>query len=125
MESERNQTSNRVDTRNFAIGVLSTTAVILFVGLVLLHAGREPAWAAGMTAEGGEYVLTVGTGVFRDEELVYVIHAPTQRMVTYRFDTARKQIEIVQGTDLAELRQATAEPAQPTGRRSGSSRRRP
>ncbi len=126
MESEREHTGNRMDTKNFAIGILSTTAVILVVGLVLLHTGREQAWASGMTAAGGEYVLTVGLGVQRDEELVYVIHAPTQRMVTYRFDTTRQQIEIVQGMDLAELRQPAAEPAQPKGRKSGSGgRRRP
>lgn len=125
MQSEHDHRDDRIGTKNFAIGVLSTTAVILLVGLVLLHTGREPVWAAGMTAQGGEYVLTVGTGVFRDEELVYVIHAPTQRMITYRFDTGRKEIEIVQGTDLAELRQAAGEPGQPKSRRSGSSRRRP
>lgn len=93
-----------MDNKNFAIGVLSTTAVILFVGLVVIHTRPAPALADGMTVRGGDYEMTVGALDQTDEELVYVVDSTQQRMIAYRFNTNNERIEIVGGVDLAEIR---------------------
>jgi len=93
-----------VDSKNFAIGVLSTTAAILLVGVIVVTTRPQPTIAAGMTAVGGDYILTVGTGTQLDEEFVYVVAVSAQKMLVYRFDGNRSEIEIVQGIDLSEFR---------------------
>ncbi len=59
------------DNQNLTIGVLSITAVVLLVGvLVTLAGGQNEALAIGQTARGGDYV--VATGQFtQNSELVY------------------------------------------------------
>ena len=108
-----------MDSRNFAIGMLSTTAVILLVGIVIVQSAPPSVRADGMTVAGGDYVVTVGARTQTDEDYVYVIDVPAEKMIAYRFDTGRQQIEIVQGLDLSVLRQAPikAEPPKPGQRR--------
>jgi hypothetical protein len=101
-----------MDPRNFAIGVLSTTATVLLVGVVLLYSRPEGARADGMTTSGGNYVITVGSLTKGDEEVVYVVDTSTDKMLVFRFDGNRRQIEIVQGVDLAEARRASTPPGQ-------------
>ena len=115
------------DRRDVAIGALSIVAVILFVTLFLSdRGGAPPAFADGMSVSGGDYVVAVGGAVLADEDFVYVIDIPMERVIAYRFDAARQQIEIVQGVELSELRteadgtSPTTGPAKPT-----SPRRRP
>jgi len=96
------------DPRNFAIGVLSTTASVLFVGLLLLQSQSQAVHAEGMTTTGGNYVLTVGRLNQGDEELLYLIDSGSNKLIAYRFDAVRRQIEVVQGIDLGELRRAPA-----------------
>ena len=107
----------------FAIGILSTTATILLVGLFMVHGQPESVRADGMTVSGGDYILTVGSYSDRDEDLLYVIDAPAEKMLVYRFDHARKRIEIVQGVDLAEMRAASDPKA--SGKKPPTRRRRP
>ena len=104
-----------MDSRNFAIGVLSTTATILLVGVILVHSRSNEAIADGMTSSGGGYIVTVGNLTQHDEELVYLVDGATDKMVVYRFDGNRRQIELVQGVDLAELKGASTptDPQQP------------
>ncbi len=95
-----------MDSKNFAIGVLSTTAVILFVGLLVLETRPQPAYAASMNAQGGDYL--VATGQLQDtEELLYVIDARNQVLVVYRFDINRKQINLTDRQDLRALAPAS------------------
>ncbi len=112
-----------MDSKNFTIGVLSTTAVILLVGVVIVQSQPQGAWASGMTASGGQYVLTVGRDISGDQELLYVIDAGTQRMGVYRLNANRQQIELLQGIELDKLREANAaagqKPRSPTGTRRG------
>ncbi|MGB2988064.1 MAG: hypothetical protein WBE26_19520 [Phycisphaerae bacterium] len=114
-----------MDSRNFAIGILSTTAAILLVGLLIINTRPEPVWADGMTVTGGDYVLTVGGVSTADEEYLYVIDAPAGKLISYRFDTGRKQVEIVQGIDLSELRRITSQPTQPRSGKQDSRQQRP
>lgn len=105
-----------MDSRNFAIGVLSTTATILLVGVILLFSRPDDVRADGMTSSGGGYVVTVGSLTQNDEEIVYVIDATTDKMIAYRFDGNRRQIELVQGIDFAEMKRTSTpqNPQQPT-----------
>jgi hypothetical protein len=107
-----------MDQRN-TIGVLSTTAAILLVGLVLVTTRPIPAIAAGMTATGGEFIMTVGTTPQTDEEYLYVVDVPTQKMAIYRFDVNKGVVDLVQGVDLSQFRQQPGQPppGQPPGRR--------
>jgi len=104
-----------MDSKKLAIGVLSTTAPILLVGVVLLHSRSEEARGEGMTTSGGGYIVTVGSLSRNDEELIYVIDTSTDKMIAYRFDASRRQIDIFQGIDFAELKRAPvpADPQQP------------
>lgn len=93
-----------MDSRDLAIGMLTTTAVVLLVGLLVIHAQPNPARASGLTIMHGDYSLAVGTLTERDEELVYIIDAPQQKLNVYRFDNGRKQIDLVQTVSLEEMR---------------------
>lgn len=101
-----------MDTRNFAIGILCVTATILLTGLLVIGTRPAPALADGMSVTGGDYVMLVGAYEQVDEEFVYLIDAPTERIIAYRFNAGRNQIEIVQGIDFGKIRQA-AEKKQP------------
>lgn len=96
-----------MDSKNFVIGILSTTATILLVGIVLLYARPNEVQAGGMTTSGGRYIVTVGSITQIDEELVYILDTSIDRMVVYRFDGIRRQIEVLQGIDLAELHRSS------------------
>jgi len=107
-----------MDSRNFAIGMLSTTAVILLVGILIVHSRPAPALAGGMTASSGQYTLTVGTVSIGDEEVLYLIRG--NKLIVYRFDIAKDQIEIVEGMDLTEMaKAASGQQAPPSGTRGG------
>lgn len=112
-----------MDSKNFAIGMLSTTAVILFVGLAVIHSRPAPVYADGMTVRGGDYEVTVGALDQDDEELVYIIDAAQQRMIAYRFNSTTERIEIVTGVELANLREQAAPGSSGPG--SNRNRRRP
>jgi hypothetical protein len=112
---------NTPDSKNFIIGVLSTTASVLLVGLLLLQGQARTARAEGMTTAGGNYVLTVGRLNGGDEELLYLIDTGSDKLIAYRFDAVRKTIEVVQGIDLGEIRRASTPPgtAAPPGNTPG------
>ena len=97
-----------MDRKDLAIGMLSTTAVILFVGLMVLQSQPAPALAGGMSIAGGGYMMTVGAFTQMDEDLVYVVHPASERIVSYRFDFTQRQIRRVQGIDLNDVRKAAA-----------------
>ncbi|MEK6676475.1 MAG: hypothetical protein AABZ47_12590 [Planctomycetota bacterium] len=113
MEQNPNSNSNpnKYNSPNLAIGFLSTTGVILLVGLLSIPAQPTTTLADGMTIIKGEYVITVGAITKNDEELVYLIDTGAQKLNTYRFDNAKKQIELIQSIPLEEMRkQATGTP---------------
>jgi len=104
-----------MESKNLAIGVLSVTAVILFVGLLIVNTRPQPAYASNVSASGGDYTLTVGRAA-PDTELLYVIDNVTQRMVVYVINRATGGIEILDGMELGGL---GAPPAAAGGTRSG------
>ena len=114
-----------MNSKDLTIGILSTTAVILFVGLVLVQSRPEPAYAFGMTARGGDYLVTTGQ-LQPSQEVLYILDAASEKLLVYRFDMSRKQITIVTGESLAKYRDAAADSgdtSKPDARR-GRGRRR-
>ena len=117
-----------MNSKDMTIGVLSTTAVMLLVGIMIIHSRPEPAMASGMTASGGDYVMSVGSVSINDEELLFVIDRVADKMIVYRFDTGRHDLQINQRVNLQELREAASEQSKPDGKKSKSrkkKRRRP
>lgn len=107
-----------MDTKNLTIGVLSTTALILLVGLLVIHTRPAPAFASGMTTTSGDFVMTVGSDASGDQELVYLLDVPVGRLIAYRFNSGRQSIEILQGIDLNAMRKPATGKAKPSrGRR--------
>jgi hypothetical protein len=92
-----------MNSKNFTIGVLTTTSAILLVGVLLMGRLSDVAHAGPMTVSGGDYTLAVGHLNTRDE-LLYVIDAPTQRLGMYKFDSGAKKIVLVAGQDLGAIR---------------------
>lgn len=108
------------DSRNFAIGILSTTATILFVGLMIVLSRPDTAQAGATTTTNGDYVLTVGVLTQNDQEVVYVVDAPAEKMIGYTFDGSRQEINVLQAFDLSEMRKSAegaGQQQQPQGRR--------
>ena len=92
--------------KNLTIGILSVTAAILFVGLILVNSLAPSAQAAsGPGSLSGDYMLA--NGQFKvDEELFYLIDSQSEQMVVYRFDTRTRQaFGPTQSIDLQRLRQ--------------------
>lgn len=104
-----------MDSKDFTIGILATTAAVLLVGLLVINTRPTPALAAGMTQTVGEYTITVGVGLQNDQDVVYVLDATEQKIAAYQFDAGRKQIELRAGMDLAQA--TTPQPAQPPARK--------
>ena len=93
-----------MQSKNFAIGVLSTTAVILLAALLIIQTRPQTALADGMTILSGDYSMSVGALTRNDEDLLYIIDSPQELLNTYRFDNRAKQIQLVQTISLKEMR---------------------
>lgn len=106
-----------MESKSLTIGVLSTTAVILLVGLLVIHTRPAPAFASGMTTTSGDFVMTVGSDASGDQELVYLLDVPVGRLIAYRFNAGRQSIEIIQGIDLNAIRKPAGGKNAPRGRR--------
>lgn len=94
------------DKSRITIGVLSITATILLVGVLMTLGGQGKAMAIGQTDRGGDYILV--TGQFNDNnELVYVTDAAAQRMNVYSYEQTNRQFTL---WDTIDLRHAFAQP---------------
>jgi hypothetical protein len=109
-----------MDTRNFAIGTLSVTAVILLAALVVLMQmpAPQPALAGGIGMAGGDYIVLSGY-YERNAELLYVVDTAAGKMNVYGYDKnkgkGRGELGILQSVDLKQLL-----PGPPPGRRGGT-----
>ena len=74
-----------MNTKDLAIGTLSVTAVILFVGLVITQMSPPPALAVGQIDRGGDYTMLTGQ-VTADEEVLYVLDSAIPRLTVYAFN---------------------------------------
>jgi hypothetical protein len=94
MKSE-NEAAHPVDSKSFAIGVLSVTAAILLVGFVLVTAFPRPALATGQNDRSGDYVMLTQQ-ISNSVEALIVIDAASQRMCMYHLDLGAKQLKLLQ-----------------------------
>ena len=99
-----------LDRADMTIAALSVTAVIFLVGLFVLTGRPGPAYGGAVTVTGGPYVMSVGRSPLADEEFVYVLHSPSQRLAVYRFDASRQEVVLAQGFDMTQLRTESADP---------------
>ncbi len=89
-----------MNSKDLAIGILSITATILFVGLLLVSlAHPESAYAFGQNATGGDYVVATSQ-LDAGAELVYVLDAGAERLNVYGFDMNVGRIELVKSLDV-------------------------
>lgn len=84
-----------LDTKTFAIGVLSITACVLFVGWLLVTLTPTPALATGQLDRGGDYIM-VTQQLSNSQEGVIIIDAASQRMSLYAMDINQKTIRTLQ-----------------------------
>jgi hypothetical protein len=79
---------------NMAAGVLTITAAILLVGIVLLYSGgQNQALASGQLDRGGDYVVVTGQYTL-NTELIYVTDAAAGRMNVYSFERTQEQLRL-------------------------------
>jgi hypothetical protein len=91
------------NSKNFAIGMLSVTAVVLFVGLVIVqHVSPPPAYASGQGGITGDYVVSTAR-LDSTTEVLFVADTVAQEMNMYAFIPAAGAIELVQKFDLRAL----------------------
>ncbi len=98
------------DPRNLTIGVLTTTAVILLVGFLLVPSQAPTAYADGATIVKDDYVLSVGGLTQANEDLLYIIDSPKQMLNVYRFNSNRNQIDLASSVSLEEMRKSASTP---------------
>jgi hypothetical protein len=92
-----------LDAKSLAIGVLTITACILFVGLILIN--QSPAYAIGMNDRGGDYIML--TQQLSDAtEGVVVIDAAAKQMVIYQYDFNNRAWDILRQVPLDQLPKA-------------------
>lgn len=94
-----NQTTS-IDTKTFAIGVLTIMACILFVGFLLVSA---PVYAIGQNDRSGDYIMLTQQLTSSHEGLI-VTDAAAKKMILYGFDFNAKSLQIVDGFNLERLR---------------------
>lgn len=92
-----------IDAGTFAIGVLSVTAAVLFVGLLLITSAPPAALAIGTSDRSGDYIM-VTQQLTSSQEGVVVIDAATKRMILYAFDFNAKALRVLDGFELNQLR---------------------
>ncbi len=109
-----------MDTKTFAIGTLTVTAVILAAALLLVGALGKPqeAMAFGQSAYGGDYYMVSGqyqTGT----EVVYIMDSAANRLNTYVYNINTKTVDLVDSIDLLKMSAAAggAPAAAPGGKK--------
>lgn len=107
------QNSRPLDTQTFAIGVLSVTACVLFVGLVLAISQPKNAYAIGQSDRAGDYIMLTQQ-LTTSQEGVVVVDGAVDRLILYAFDFNNKRLEMLDGLELARLRgDRSTEPSRP------------
>lgn len=99
-----------MNSKDFAIGLLSVTAAILFTGIVLIQAlAPQPAIASGQSVSIGQYVVTTSRP---DEvsEMIWILDTNALRMNSYVLNPQTNVLEIVNSMALRDLAQAQPGP---------------
>ncbi len=110
-----------VDNKSLAIGVLSITACILLVGVVLIARTPPAAYAIGMNDRAGDYLMVTQQLSISQEGLV-IIDAAAEQMIVYSYNINQKALVILARVPLDRLRRPVEQEPQTPGRQQ---RRRP
>jgi hypothetical protein len=81
-----------IDGKTFAIGILSVTACILLVGLLLIM--TQPAYGIGQSDRGGDYIMLTQQ-LTNSQEGVVIIDAASRQMTLYALNGSNKQLQIL------------------------------
>ncbi len=93
-----------MDRKDLAIGVLSVTAVMLLVSVVVVQTCAVPAQAAAVSVYSGPFTVVPGR-VSRDSELIYVLDNVTQRFLAYAIDRRTGRLTIMDKAELGRIGQ--------------------
>jgi hypothetical protein len=101
-----------MDARNLTIAVLTVTAAVLTVGLLLVQMlGPQQALAYGQMDRAGDYVVATGQ-LQNNTEVVYITDGGLGRLNVYLFNRNTRQIDLLDRFDLTAQFQRPARPAQ-------------
>lgn len=89
-----NRPVGTIDTRMFAIGVLSITACILFVGLLMVTMQPAPAYGIGQTDRAGDYIMLTQQ-LTNSQEGVVIVDAASRQMTLYALNGSNKQLQVL------------------------------
>jgi hypothetical protein len=95
-------TSHPVDNRSLTIGVLSITACVLFVGLILTLAQPKPAYGIGQIDRTGDYIMLTQQ-VTNSQELCVIIDSASRQMALYAYNSSNRQIQLLQNIQLSDM----------------------
>lgn len=94
-----------VDPQTFAIGVLSITACILFVGFLLLAVTPRVAEAESMNDRAGDFLM-VTNRLSESRESVLVMDAASKQVRIYIWDAGRREVVLSSSLNYAALDEA-------------------
>lgn len=83
-----------LDRQTFTIGVLGVTAVVLFIGLLMVGVGQPHALGTATLDRAGDYIL-VTQQLSNSQEGVVVIDAASRQMNLYALENNNKQLRLL------------------------------
>ncbi|MFO0973720.1 MAG: hypothetical protein U1A27_09820 [Phycisphaerae bacterium] len=105
-----------IDRQTFAIGVLSITAAVLLVGILVVASLPAPALAVGQTDRGGDYLMVTSqfnTGT----ELVFVVDGAVGRMIAYAYNLNTHGLQLWDQLEFSRVTRNAEKPADDNTRR--------
>lgn len=95
-----------MNKQTFTIGVLSITATVLLVGILVVLSIPRPAHAIGELDRGGDYVM-VTSQFMSNWEVVFITDAAVGRMGAYFYNINTKTVQLI---DMVEFARFTRPP---------------
>ena len=86
----------QIDNRSLAIAVLSVTACILLVGLLVVTSLPSTAHAIGQTDRSGDYIMLT-MQLTNSQEGVIIVDAASRQMSMYALNGANKRLQLIHG----------------------------
>lgn len=122
--NDENCSANRPDDHHrLTLGVLSITATVLLVGVLVVSFANRTAVAIGQIDRGGDYIMLT-MQFFSSLENIVVTDAATQRIVVYGWDQNSRKLNAWTQFELKRLKDAIPGGPRDAGRpRTGGSKK--
>lgn len=91
-----------LDGKTFSIGILSITACVMFVGLLLAPGNTKPAYAEGQTTRSGDFHMTTFR-VADSRESIVITDAAARKVLLYAWDGGDRELVLQAGYDLSRF----------------------